>query len=410
MIYQTLIRVLSPVVILLTLLDGIKRKAEKTFLLKRFSFFLPKLAPHPKRLWIHCASVGEVKAADPLLRWLINSKLDTDILVTTNTASALAILKRQYQNQLNATYCPLDYPFAIRRFLARCNPSQLFIIETEIWPNLYQQCFQNNIPIHILSGRLSDKTLHAPSWLKKAYRQALQHVTQVLARSTSDAKNFILLGANADKVQVLGNLKFAHRDIEHFENPIGREYVLIASTHQDEERHIIQQWKKLKRPELLVVVPRHPNRSKLIQKSLLEQGCEFKVASKQHTIEPSDTLFLDDRIGFLMPLYEHAKLVIMGGSFVPKGGHNFIEPARYKKPIITGPDIRNFQDEFQLLKSYEGIIQCHNLTQLNQQIQRLLENPNEAETLGKQAYQAIQTQQDTLCRYLSALQLDKKPY
>ena len=135
MIYQILIRVLSPMVLLLSLMDGLKRKAEKTFVLKRLGFFIPNLEPQSNRVWVHCASVGEVKAAEPLLNWMIQSN-QTNVIVTTNTASGLSILNRQFGTQLTATYCPLDYPFAIRRFLKQCRPAELFIIETEIWPNL----------------------------------------------------------------------------------------------------------------------------------------------------------------------------------------------------------------------------------------------------------------------------------
>ena len=408
MIYQILIRILSPLVLLLTFLDGLKRGAEKSFVLKRLGFLLPDLKTSQNRIWIHCASVGEVKVVEPLLKSIMASSPDIDFIVTTNTASAQRLLQNRFQNHLNkvnTAYCPLDYPFAIRQFLNRCKPTQLWVIETEIWPNLYNQCFQSGIPIRILNGRISKKTLNAPAWLKRSYQQALQQVEGILARSQKDADNFIQLGSSVNQVAVLGNLKFAPLPIETLPNPIGRDYVLVASTHEDEELQIVRQWLTLKRPELLVIVPRHPSRSDDIQNALLKTGVSFKVASRQQETENNDQVFLDDRIGFLMPLYQHAKLVIMGGSFVAKGGHNFIEPAFYKKAIITGFDNSNFEDEFELLNAFHGIIRCQNYTELSQQINRLLDDPKETLRLGEQAYKATQTQQDILDNYLQALHI-----
>ena len=407
MTYQLLIRLLSPLVVLITLLDGLKRQAGASFVLKRFGFFLPKLKLCQHRIWIHCASVGEVKAAQPLIQALINSR--SNIIVTTNTASAQRLAKRHFQDQVNHAYCPLDYPFAITRFLDRCHPTQLLVVETEIWPNLFQQCDQKQIGIHIINGRLSSKTLNAPSWLKQCYKKALKQVNQILAKSQNDADHFIKLGASANNVSVLGTLKFAQQHLEHFDNPIGRDYLLAASTHEDEERQIIHHWLTLQRPELLVIVPRHPNRSRSIQKALVNSGCLFKVASLNEKIDSDTQVYLDDRIGFLLPLYEHAKLVVMGGSFVSKGGHNFIEPAFYKKAILTGPDNSNFNDECQLLKDFNGIIQCQNYSELSQHINRLLNDPEQTKQLGEQACQAIETQKNILDAYLKALDLTPKP-
>lgn len=404
MIYQVLIRILSPLVLLLTVLDGAKREAGASFLLKRLGFKLPNLATTEQRIWIHCASVGEVRAVEPLVNMMLTKTPSLDLIITSNTATAHRLITNLFASQVHNAYCPLDYPCAIRRFLKLCKPTELIIVETEIWPNLYQQCSQRNIPIRIINGRLSNKTLRAPNWLKSSYQQALQYVDQILARSKTDADNFIQLGADTDKITVPGNLKFAQQQqLTHFENPIGQDYVLVASTHEDEEYQISHLWLQLRRPELLVIVPRHPNRSSAIQKVLTRLGCTHAVASRGGTINSDTQVYLDDRIGHLMPLYEHAKLVIMGGSFVAKGGHNPIEPALYKKAIITGPDYRNFKDELALLIAHQGVLISENYAELNQHITHLLNDTSSVKLLGENACRAIETQNQILTNYWNAL-------
>jgi len=401
MIYQVLIRLLSPLIIIFTLLDGIKRQAERSFLLKRFGFFLPQFTDSSNRLWIHCASVGEVKAAEPLIKAIENQY---DIVVTTNTATGKQLIASLFQKRIQHAYCPLDYPFAIKRFLKHAKPKQLWVVETELWPNLYRLTNKQQVPIHIINGRLSSKTLSAPSWLQRTYQQSLGYVDQILARSNTDAERFIQLGAAKNKVVVIGNLKFAHQQqSQSHKNSIHRDYVLAASTHEDEELQIAQAWLALNRTELLVIVPRHPNRSASIQKSLRSITSQFSVASQKEGITNQTKIYLDDRLGQLMPLFEHAKLVIMGGSFIKVGGHNILEPALFRRAIITGPYMDNFTDECKLLSEFKGIIQVTGYADLNKQLLTVLDTSNLAEQMGKHAFQALHTQQKVLTNYLKKL-------
>lgn len=411
MIYQALIRLLSPLVVLFTVLDGVKRQAGASFILKRLGFKLPSLPPTKQRIWIHCASVGEVRAAEPLINYILAKTPQPNLIISSNTATANRLIADLFTTQVHNAYCPLDYPIAIRRFLDHYKPTELIVVETEIWPNLYQQSAQRHISIRIINGRLSNKTLRAPNWLKKSYQKALQNVSHILARSQADADNFIALGAHTSKITVLGNLKFAQQQqVKHFQNPIDRDYLLAASTHDDEELQIVNLWLSLQRPELLVIVPRHPSRNTAIQNMLKKIGCTYSIASKNQSIKQSTQVYLDDRIGYLLPLYEHAKIVIMGGSFIAKGGHNPIEPALYKKAILTGPDGRNFKDEMALLVDHKGIVVCEDYTELRRQITCLLNDLDSdsgiAKRLGKNAFRAVKTQEKTLSNYLFALDLN----
>ncbi len=401
MIYQLLIRLFSPVIWFSVLFDSIKKQGGGNFIRQRLGLDYPALPQVSQRIWFHCASVGEVKAAEPLIRAL-ESKYH--ILVTTNTPTGKQMVNTLFQDSVQHCYLPLDWPFAIKHFLKNCQPTDAWILETEIWPNLYRLCHQQNIELKIINGRLSPKTLKAPLWLQKSYQQSLQYVTQILARSQDDAKRFIALGAPTNRVLTLGNLKYAQiTAVSHAPRPIPQAYILLASSHEDEELQIAQLWKQLNRPELLVIVPRHPNRSTAIQKQLKPLYPNLVVASTgQHPTEET-VLFLDDRLGQLMPLFEYAELVIMGGSFAPKGGHNILEPAAYQKAIIVGEDMHDFAEETAFLQQHSALIQCQNYQTLSEILPPLLDNPARRQLLGKNAFTAMQSQQHMLQNYLTHL-------
>ncbi|MDG6774303.1 3-deoxy-D-manno-octulosonic acid transferase [Thiomicrorhabdus sp. ZW0627] len=404
--YQLLIRLLSPLIWVLILVDAFKRKGGWPFVVQRLGLYYPPLKtlqPNQKPIWFHCASVGEVKAAEPLIRALI---AHYPLLITTSTPTGKDLVVSSFGDQVVHRYLPLDWPFAIRHFLKRHQPARLWVMETEIWPNLYRIVSANEIELCILNGRLSKKTLRAPAWLQKTYRQSLLQVDMIIARSQDEAKRFEALGAKPGTIQVLNNLKYAALPEVHSQvRPIERPYVLAASTHEDEELQISRIWLSLNRPELLVIVPRHPQRSGQIQKQLIALDAGLKVASKNETPEETTKLFLDDRIGKLMALFAHAEMVIMGGSFVPKGGHNILEPAAFAKPIITGPDMSDFEDELALLKEHQGIVQTQDYNELKATLQTLMNDPEKAQNLGMGAKQALDLQQDTLQKYLETLDI-----
>ncbi|MCF6345947.1 MAG: 3-deoxy-D-manno-octulosonic acid transferase [Thiomicrorhabdus sp.] len=401
MIYQLLIRLFSPLIWIMVLIDSVKKQGGGDFIRQRLGLEYPALPQVSQRIWFHCASVGEVKAAEPLIRAL---ESEYHILVTTNTPTGKQLVKMLFQDNVTHCYLPLDWPFAIKHFLKNCQPTNAWILETEIWPNLYRLCHQQNIELKILSGRLSPKTLNAPNWLKQSYQNSLKHVHQILARSQDEAERFITLGASKEKVIVLGNLKYAQiTALSHAPRPIAQEYVLLASSHEDEERQIAQLWKQLNRPEQLVIVPRHPNRSATIQKQLKPLYPNLLVASKGEQPTKETPLFLDDRLGKLMPLFEHAKVVIMGGSFAPKGGHNILEPAAYQKAIIVGADMKDFAEEMALLQHHSGILQCQDYQALSKILPPLLDHLEQRQQLGQNAFSAMKSQQKMLQNYLAHL-------
>lgn len=403
-IYQILIRLLSPLIWLIIIVEGIKNRAGWSFISQKLGLdFKAAQKSFTRPIWIHCASVGEVKAAEPLIRQLMANH---NILLTTNTKTSQILVNELFNHHVLHRYLPFDWPFALKRFVFAYQPSRLWIVETEIWPNLFRVANKNKIEISILNGRLTHKTFETPKWLQAAYRNSLRRIDKIIARSESDAQMFQKLGANPNKIEVLGNLKYSAQPETQTQNrPIDREYILAASTHHDEELNITQHWLAMNRQELLVIVPRHPKRTLKIQKQLEFLGTKLKVATKLETIDSNTKVYLDDRIGRLLPLYAHAKVVIMGGSYVNKGGHNILEPAAFKRPIITGADTSDFEEEVALLKAHNGIIQNETYQQLSHDLMELLENPNQALQLGENAYQALEKQKHTLQNYLIALKV-----
>lgn len=403
MIYQSLIRLLSPLIILIITVEAIKRKGGKRFLLQRLGFgFSKKIKKKSSSpLWIHCASVGEVKATEPLIKHLIPLE---EILITTNTPTGAALVQDLFSDSVNHCYLPFDWPYAIQNFLKVYTPKSLWVVETEIWPNLYRITYKKGISITLINARLSRKTLNSPAWLKATYRKTLQFVHQVLARSQSEADHFKALGSPADKIKVLDNLKYAGlMEQPHYPSIIEREYVLAASTHHNEEQRLVSLWLTLNRSELLVIVPRHPKRRDQILKTLAPYRKTLAVFSLKETITDQTNIYLDDQIGALMPLYAHAKLVIMGGAFVPKGGHNVLEPAAVKAPIITGPDMSDFEAETELLLEQNALTQLNQFEELEKVLPSLLDNDTKRQKMGNAAYQVITSQSHILKDYVKAL-------
>ena len=404
-IYQILIRLLSAFIWLIVVIEAIKNKAGWAFVSQKLGLHY-NTPPHTLQdpIWIHCASVGEVRAAEPLIRHLTQQH---NILLTTNTKTSEKLVNELFGNTVFYSYLPFDWPFALKRFVKIYKPNRLWIIETELWPNLFRVANKNHIEITIINGRLTPKTFQTPKWLQAAYRNSLRRVDKVIARSEQDAKMYTKLGANPSKIEVLGNLKYAAQpEIETQSNPLSRAFILAASTHKDEELNITQTWLTMDRPELLVIVPRHPKRSTKIQKQLEFLGGNLAVASKNQQPGSDTLVFLDDRIGHLLPLYAYAKVVIMGGSYTPKGGHNILEPAAFKKAIITGPDSIDFEGEMTLLKEHKGIIQNNSYAELKSDLNILLTQPQQAMELGNNAYQALQKQKNMLQNYLTALNIN----
>lgn len=311
-------------------------------------------------IWIHAASVGEVNAVIPLILKIHKENPDLPITITSNTITSRAVIKKQLPNSIQHSYFPLDYRWAVKRISNKIKPKAVFIVETEFWPNLYTELHNRKIPFTIINGRISEKTLNAKQWLKNIYAEILSLVTNVYARSETDQARFIKLGLPADKSEVLGNIKFSALTEHPIESiNLNRAYVLAASTRENEEQVIVEAWLKSGQEDhLLVIVPRHPHRLSEILEQLNKFNLNIAVRSKDEPVTSQTHIYIADTIGELKQFIAGSEFVLMGGSFVHKGGHNILEVAQLGKAVIFGPDMRSFKDEAELFLQHKAGIQC----------------------------------------------------
>ncbi len=407
-IYQLLIRLLLPLAVLYLAITAFKlKKGSFAFFFQRLGFGYRNSndpSNFKKVIWVHCASVGEVKAIEALVKCVSQSQ---PVLITTNTPTGKALVDDLFNHQIHHQYCPYDLPFMVRNIIKKFQPKALWVVETEIWPNLYIQCQKKPIPVSLINARLSKKTLKAPAWLKESYRITLNHTHQILCRNVQEAERFMTLGVEQSKVKTLGNLKYAGlTHITPMPSPIQEDYVLLASSHAGEELAIAQHWLKLNRPEKLVIVPRHPQRRNNILKDLQAIRPLLAVDSLNDPVTEDIRIILIDKIGVLMPLFSGAKVVIIGGSFTPKGGHNVLEPAAMQACIMTGPDMSDFENETDLLKKQGALIQVNDYDSLFTQLTPLLDQAETRQAMGDRAQKVIQSQQHILDDYLKQLDFD----
>ncbi len=392
-IYRLLIVILSPLIFAHLLWKSIRLKQPR-FLLQRLGL---KLQHIPQNcVWFHCASVGEVNTILPLLHELHQRHPEQPFLITTNTSTGAEIIAHQNLPWLHHAFLPMDWNLTTLSFIRRLKPIALFLIETELWPNLIVLCSNNGIAVNIINGRLSVKTTGANSWVRSVYHQVLSQVSHIYVRSQTDQDNYLRLGAGREQVSILGNLKFIPpASINAPSQTITRrDYVLVASSHHDEEYQIARIWNQLNRNELLVIAPRHPERREHIIKQLKQiDGIDTNTLALRSHNDPvtgQTRIYLLDTVGELMQWFAPAKLIIMAGSFSHRGGHNLLEPAHFGKAIIFGPHMESFVDESQLLLAQNAAVQVQSFEELGTAINELLDNKNARLQLEANVKQTLQ--------------------
>ncbi|HKJ70833.1 MAG TPA: glycosyltransferase N-terminal domain-containing protein [Gammaproteobacteria bacterium] len=371
------------------------------YLRQRLGYGLPS-GPFP--VWLHCASVVEVQAAAPLVRAL-GERVGAPVLVTTSTPTGAAVLARECPAAVHA-YLPLDLPGAVRRFLARTRPACGLVVETELWPNLFAACRARGVPLAIVNGRLSPRTLEAPAWLRRAYARALAAVGLCLARSAEDAERFRRLGMDPHRVRPAGNLKYARLpDAPEGAAPVvGRPYVLAASTREGEELMVARAWAGVDAgATLLVIAPRHPERGRGIETELRGLGLDVAVRSRGEAVTAATDVYLADTLGELGRFWGGAAAVFMGGSLVPKGGHNVLEPAAAGRAVVTGPHTENFAEEVAALAEAGGLWQVDGEAELGEAFERLLGDAGLRARMGEAAQGVVTARRGVLDDYLAAL-------
>ena len=343
---------MTPVVVVWSLQQTITRRGGLTYLLERFGF-ANRTARRATPVWFHAASVGEMRLATPL----ISEALEHGVLVTCNTPEAYRLASATFNDKVTIRYCPLDYPQSVKIFIKQHQPSSVFVVETEVWPELYEQCHRDGVAIHIVNGRISDKTFRSVLARRWLYPGALKRVTAVWAREAGDAKRFVAMGCPPEKVHFTGSLKMTRRVHERKpENPLPhRDFTLAISTHPGEERIITEVWRGVSSTSLLVLIPRHPPRVPSIIKALESDGFKVGRTSSLTAVGADMGVLVVDTIGEVDAYCAHASFVFVGGSMIDAGGHNVFEPLSWGKAIIVGPYTQNFTAEVEYLISKQAI-------------------------------------------------------
>lgn len=400
--YRIRLLLLSPLLVAYTLWRGLRDRNWR-YIRQRLGFGYPSL---DNSIWFHCASVGEFNAALPLISLVAQRNASRDLLVTTNTTSGAATAAREAPAGIVHCYLPLDTGFAVRRFLRATRPHTALILETELWPNLYQMAASRKINLLIVNGRLSKRTVEAPRWMLRAYRQCCENTRTILARSKHDAQQFELLGAGPEKILSLGNIKFAKTSgaTRTAQDLVGRRYVLAISTHHDEELQLATAIKSLATSDLLLVlVPRHPHRSAAIIRQFETLDLAVSVRSKHQPVDDSTQVYLADTFGELDDFIAFAAFVVIGGSIISRGGQNILEPARYGRAILCGPHMDNFAEETKLFLQHQAILQIENGASIDTAIAALWSDEPRCRQLGEAAKQLVEARQDIAHDYLKAI-------
>jgi 3-deoxy-D-manno-octulosonic-acid transferase len=420
LIYRIILLLLLPIILLALLCRSTTNRHYRQRLSERLGF-IPK--PYIKNgIVVHAASVGEVIALTPLIEQLLQTYPELPITLTTFTPTGSAQVKKQFSSRVQHCFLPLDILPCTQLFLTRLQPKLMIFMETELWPNLINQCASKQIKLLLINGRLSANSMKNYKKISPLITPTLNHFDKILCQSQDNLANFLQLGAHNDRCSVSGNLKF---DISINTNildkqaqlttllPEHRQLWLVASTHQGDEEIALDAFKQIKvlfPTLLLVLVPRHPERFNAVEK--LCYGYDFTLVKRSKNIPvESQDIWLLDTLGELMAAYSLADIVTMGGSFSHIGGHNPLEPALFKKPIVVGDDMSNFTDVLQQLKQLQGIVQlpvnqtsAEKSSQLAKMIINLLQDTPKAKLLGQQAHQVVINNQGASDHTLSQIQ------
>jgi 3-deoxy-D-manno-octulosonic-acid transferase len=398
-LYSLLLYLTLPFVPLKLIWRGIKQPAYLKHWGERFGFYnTPVDAPI---IWLHCVSVGETRAAEPLVQALQIAYPNYQILITNTTptgreASEALFGDTSLNNKVLRVYLPYDLPFAVNNFLTHFKPKIGLLMETELWFNLIAACKQHEIALLLLNARLSEKSAHGYAKLGKLTSEGLQSLSAVAAQTAGDFSRFQTLQAN--NISVAGNLKF---DVKppadavdkglQLRKLLGQKRIifLAASTRKGEEKHILEAVKGLDilTPNLLtIIVPRHPQRFNDVESIIQNSGLTYQRRSNLvGEIDKNIQVILGDSMGELFTYYATCDFAFVGGSLLEYGGQNLIEPASMGKPILIGPHTFNFADATENAIRAKAAIRVKNMTALRDKIQYLLHNAPKRVKMGEAA-------------------------
>lgn len=410
-LYNALWWLAVPLICLRLLLRSRKQPEYRQRMAERFGFY-PALSPQRLPLvWLHAVSVGELLAAIPLIEHLL-ARGDCQLLVTTTTPTGSAQVQAKLGGKVLHVYAPYDISGVIERTLTRFRPQVLLVMETELWPNWLRQCQRRGIATILVNGRMSERSARGYRRLGGLTRSMLSDLSCALVQYQSDGDRLVALGLPPERLQICGSVKFdvtltqSQRDqAKDLRETWPSAFVWVAaSTHPGEEQSIIEAHKTLQRdiPDaLLVLVPRHPERAQEVIQ--LCQGMSLITRSSGVQVTDQSDVLLLDTLGELMVFYGAADAAFVGGSLVPHGGHNLVEPAVWGKPVVSGPSVFNFANMAEEMTRAQGLTIVDSPATLAQVLVQWATYPEQARRQGRCAADYAAANRGALQRVLMAL-------
>ncbi len=416
-IYTCIFYLLVPVILLRLLWRAIAAPSYAKRWGERFAFFKPPITDK-KVIWFHTVSVGEFIAALPLIRKL-QTRGDLQLVITTTTPTGSERVRASLGDSVFHVYSPYDLPDVLARFISRINPSLLLVMETELWPNTLATCAKKGIPSILVNGRMSEKSARGYEKFSLITQPMLKDLSHALVQNKLDAERFNRIGLPATNTEVTGNIKFDLTLSDELRtnaaalkqqwSQAGKNILWIAaSTHQGEDEIILDAFAEcLKKSTLqnlrLVLVPRHPERFNTVANLCASRG--FIVAKRsEKTVSENAQIIVGNTMGELLLMFGASDIAFVGGSLVPNGGHNFIEPAVWELPILSGLSVFNFAEVARLLGDTGALTLVPSANALAEQVELLAINKEERQTRGSIALQVANENRGALEKTLRAIE------
>ena len=413
-LYSVAISCAAPFAFAVVLWRGLRDRSYWQGLAERFGYGPPVSAP---TVWLHAVSLGEMSAAAPLIRGIRARYPQLPLLLTTATPAGRGRARALFGDMVDIRFLPYDTAGSVRRFLARIEPRLAIIMETELWPNLFKECARRGVPVVLASARLSAKSVSRYRRLGKLFSGVFTANVLVAAQSAEDAERFQSIGSAQSRTHVSGNVKF---DLQldpgildqgrRLRSDYGgaRPVWIAGSTHAGEEEQVLEAHARLlaDRPNaLLLLVPRHKDRFVAVAELLARRGVRFarRSSSAVPAADGSEVLLVDT-VGELARLYASADVAFVGGSLVPIGGHNLLEPAALGLPVLTGPFQFNSREIATLLLRRGAALEVSDARELAAAVRRLFDDPGERQRIGAIGRDIVASNRGSVARLLALME------
>jgi 3-deoxy-D-manno-octulosonic-acid transferase len=407
-VYSFLMYLLTPYLLFRLWWKGRRLPAYRKRIMERFC--LDKKEDKRFDVWVHAVSLGEVIAATPLIDAMLDKQWS--VLITTMTPTGSERVQVRFGNKVSHRYVPYDLPGVLKRFFKQQKPKVGVIMETELWPNLIYQAHAAQVPLLLANARLSERSLNGYLKVKFLFKPVLNQFSAILAQSDDDAKRFIALGARKDLVHVLGNIKFdlqTHTvDSAKFKElkkhwGSDRIAVIAASTHENEESQILLHLKRLQKaiPKVvLLIAPRHPERFQTVYQLCVQAGFNTGLRSAVGTLSTENEVVVLDSLGELLGLFQISDFAFVGGSLVPVGGHNVLEPIAMNVPVLSGNQVHNFKTICRDLEEAQAIQLVSQADELIDAIIKLHTDQDLQNRMVKNATAVLENNKGALVKHL----------